>query len=64
MATQADLDALNASINEGARRVQYQDRSVEYRSLDEMLRIRAQMQRELGVTSIKGRITPTFGKGL
>lgn len=64
MATQADLDALNASINEGIRRVQYADRSVEYRSLDEMLRIRTQMQRVLTVVSIKGRLTPTFGKGL
>jgi len=41
--TQADLDALETAIKAGVRRVSYTDRTVEYHSLDEMLRLRAAM---------------------
>lgn len=64
MATQADLTALEAAINEGIRRVQYADKNVEYRSLDEMERIRARMVRELELTKAPGRFTPVFCKGV
>ena len=64
MATQADLDALRAAINEGISRVQYADRSVDYRSLNEMIRIEQRMAREIEVQPVKGRLTPTFCKGL
>lgn len=64
MTQQSDLDALTAAINRGVRRVQYADKTVEYRSLDEMQRIRLLMMRELGVSKAPGRITPTFCRGL
>lgn len=46
--TQADLDALNAAIAQGALRVKYSDKEVEYRSLPEMLQIRDLILGELG----------------
>ncbi len=45
---QSDLDTLNKAIASGARRVRYADQEVEYRSLGEMLTVRALMQQELG----------------
>lgn len=36
--TQADLDAVRAAIARGERSVQFQDRTVSYRSMDELLR--------------------------
>lgn len=45
--TQTQLDALNSAIAEGALTVKYQDKSVTYRSLDEMLRLRELMYREI-----------------
>lgn len=63
MATQEQLDALTAAINEGVRVVRYADKTVEYRSLDEMQRIRVQMLRELDLVKAPGRITPVFCRG-
>lgn len=45
--TQADLDALDEAIASGTLQVRFADRQVTYRSLDEMLRIRARMDRAL-----------------
>lgn len=39
--TSADLDAINAAIARGERTVQFADRSVTYRSIDELLQARA-----------------------
>lgn len=39
----AQLAALDAAIASGALRVSYDGKSVEYRSLDEMLRVRADL---------------------
>ncbi|MHC4335513.1 MAG: phage head-tail joining protein [Planctomycetota bacterium] len=36
--TQVDLDAVRAAIAKGERSVQFADRSVTYRSMDELLR--------------------------
>lgn len=47
--TQSDLDAINATIARGEKRVAYADRAVEYRSLDEMLQARAVIAAELAV---------------
>ena len=41
--TQLDLDALDAAIGSGALTVEYADKKVTYRSLDDMYRIRASM---------------------
>jgi hypothetical protein len=46
--TQANLDALNEAIADGALRVKYTDKEIEYRSLDELLKIRELMMRDLG----------------
>lgn len=45
--TQTDLDALDAAIKRGVRRVSYQNGSVEYHSLDEMLKLREVMTAEI-----------------
>jgi hypothetical protein len=63
--TQQQLEALDAAIAEGALTVKYTDKSVTYRSLDEMIRIRDLIRAELGVLSHSTSLVyPTFGKGL
>lgn len=44
--TQDDLDNLNSAIGQGVTTVAYRDRTVTYRSLDEMLRLRSMMMAE------------------
>lgn len=62
--TQQDYDALKQSIAQGARVVKYGDKTVEYRSLNEMMLIKGAMEQELGIVSGKLQInTPTFNKG-
>jgi len=39
--TSADLDALDAAIKSGVKVVQFQDRRVEYQSVDDMLKLRS-----------------------
>jgi hypothetical protein len=59
-----DYNALKQSIAQGAKVVKYGDKTVEYRSLSEMLLIKGAMEQELGVISGKLHInTPTFNKG-
>lgn len=62
--TSSDLSALERAIKSGARRVKYENREVEYRSLDEMQRLRNQMRRELGLAKSYKAIQPKFDKGL
>jgi hypothetical protein len=60
-----DLAALERAIASGARRVRYADREVEYRTLDEMLRVRAEIRGALAPPRRRPRYhTPTFSKGL
>ena len=47
--TTPDLAELEKAIKTGTLRVKYADREVEYRSLDEMLRLRDLMRKELGL---------------
>lgn len=49
------LKALEAAIAEGVKRVKYSDKEVEYRSIDEMLRVRDLMKKELGLTTSCGK---------
>lgn len=49
--TSAQLAALETAIATGTKTVTYQDKTVTYHSLDEMLRLRAQMKAELEVSS-------------
>jgi hypothetical protein len=63
--TQTDLDALEAAIAQGALRVRYSDKEVQYRSLAEMLQIRDMMRQELGLNSPGGRrLLAKHSKGL
>lgn len=47
--TQAQLDALEAAIADGALKVSYNGKEVEYRSLKEMLKIRDIIRNALGL---------------
>lgn len=57
--------ALQAAIAEGALSVRYADKSVTYRSLDEMIRILKLMANELGldIHNSGGRRFTSFSKG-
>ncbi|MBW7838403.1 MAG: hypothetical protein H3C36_01935 [Chitinophagaceae bacterium] len=55
-------NALNRSIAQGTLTVTYGDKTVEYRSLDEMLRIRNLMMAELGLAKPGGRKLAAFSK--
>jgi len=63
--TQAQLDALEEAIGQGATRVKYADKEVEYRSLSEMLRLRDVLRRALGlIDGTASRLYPETSKGL
>ncbi len=65
--TNDDLTALDTAIKSGARRVAYRDRTVDYHSLDEMLKLRAVMQAEVSTgdrtTYGTRRVYPEYSKG-
>ncbi len=61
--TQADLDALNDAIKSGVNDVYYGDKRVSYRSIDEMIRVRDLMRRDLGL-STGGYVKTEFKKGI
>lgn len=64
--TQAQLDRLNEAIALGATRVTYEDRTVEYRSLEEMQRVRREMEDQLSPAAPRRstRVLPSTRKGL
>lgn len=62
--TQAQYDALTAAIAEGTLKVEYGDKKVEYRSLNEMIRIRDIIARDLGIAGAPKRTLASFSKGL
>lgn len=63
--TQTQLDALDEAISQGALIVRYADKSVQYRSLAEMLQLRDLMRQELGLNSPGGRrLLAKHSKGL
>jgi len=63
--TQEELQKLEAAIAQGARVVKYADKEVEYRSLKEMLQIRDEIKKELGLISSSNlRKVGIFDKGL
>lgn len=60
--TQEQYDSLVAALAEGVKQVQYSDKMVTYRSLDEMLRLKLEMEKALcigdfapGVNTAQGR---------
>lgn len=53
--TQADLDALEAVIAQGALEVQFQDRRVRYQSRADLMMARDTIKKALGQTSKDGK---------
>jgi hypothetical protein len=63
--TTDDLAALEKAVAQGALRVKYGDKEVEYRSLSEMMRLVDMMRKDLGLASTtSGRKFAEFNKGL
>ena len=64
--TQTDLDALEAAIKEGVEEVKYSDKTVRYRSLADMMKIRDLIRSELGLITGEGQRIKleSIGKGL
>lgn len=61
--TQTELDALRAAIAEGVLKVEYGDKKVEYRSLNEMIRIKKMMEAELEGLPAEKRTYASHSKG-
>jgi hypothetical protein len=62
--TQEQLTALEEAISQGALRVRYSDKEVQYRSLTEMLQLRDMMRQELGLSQPTKRLFAKHSKGL
>jgi len=65
--TQAHLDAVERAIARGEKTVRYADRTVEYRSVDELVQARDLIRTELTrAAGPRSRVTRIFhqGKGL
>lgn len=65
--TLEQYEALKEGIALGATTIQYSDRTVTYRSVSDMLRIKSLMERELfpsSANSANSRILMTYDKGL
>ena len=61
--SQAQLSAIEAGIAAGTTTVAYEGRSVSYRSLDEMLRIRAIIRSALGLTTSSSTVLAQHSRG-
>lgn len=57
------VSALEKAIAEGATRVRYGDKEVEYRSLSDMIALLNAMKQELGIASASRRKYASFSKG-
>lgn len=63
--TQTDLDAIEAAIVNGTTVVKYADKSVTYRSIDELIRVRDLIRKDLGLTNAaSGRVLASYTKGM
>ena len=64
--TQADLDTINKAIGNGALEVRFADRTVTYRSMEELLKAKANIEAELssaGTTPMVRQIRPIVTSG-
>ncbi|HEV2501469.1 MAG TPA: hypothetical protein VGV39_00240 [Mesorhizobium sp.] len=61
--TQDDFTAISAAIATGARKVRFQTHETEFRSLDEMLRIRDQIKAEVDGATTGGLIVVEYQSG-
>lgn len=61
--TQVDLDKLNAAISAGSalQSMTFGEQTFTFRSLDEMLRLRAVMQREINASGTRRLATTSKG---
>lgn len=59
--TISNLNSLEVAIAEGALRVKYLDKEIEYRTLKDMLKIRDIMKRELGLIKCGASRKGLFG---
>lgn len=57
------VTALESAIAEGALRVKYADKEVEYRSLSDMMALLNSMKQELGLGTATKRKFASFSKG-
>lgn len=70
--TQENLNLLEQAIVDGVKKVKYSDKEIEYRSLDEMIKLRNMMKKELCISTSKTnkglfggrRINAKHSKGL
>jgi hypothetical protein len=62
--TQADLSNLNRAIVTGTKRVTVDGKTVEYRSMEELVAARDMVVRELGLSNSPARKFGTYSKGL
>ena len=63
--TQENLEKLENSIAQGVKTVKYTDKEVTYRTLEDMLKIRDIMRKELGIIECRGnRKLAQTSKGL
>ena len=62
--TQEMLTALEEAIAKGVLIVRYQDKEIRYRSLDEMMKIRNEIRKSLGLVDKGGRLRVKTNKGL
>lgn len=63
MYTNEMYNALIEAIATGAKEVWYGDKRVAYRSLDEMLRVKEEIEQALGITKSPKRTLASFSKG-
>ena len=61
--TEEQLKNLEKAIADGCLEVKYSDKSIRYRSMDEMLKARDLMRRELGKAGSSTRILAKHSKG-
>ena len=62
--TLEQLKALEDAIAKGILTVKYQDKLITYRSLNEMLKIRNEMRKCLGLIPKGGRLYSSHSKGI
>jgi hypothetical protein len=62
--TESDLESVNRAIRLGAVSVRYADRTVTYRSLDELRSIKREIEQALGVETPSRRRYGQYGSGL
>ena len=61
--TVKDLAALEKALAQGVKSVKYTDKEIEYRTLNEMLRLRDVIKQSLGLVKKSNRLLASFSKG-